>query len=449
MSKSKGNAVDPFDALNTYGADAIRWYFYTNSAPWLPSRFSGKAVVEGQRKFMGTLVNTYAFWVLYADIDSFDPTKYSLKDCELSTMDRFILSRMNTMVKKVDSELAAYMIPEAARALSGFVDELSNWYVRRSRERFWGKGMDADKIAAFMTLYTCLVTTAKAAAPMIPFLSEDIYRNLVCTVDKDAPISVHLCSFPEADESMIDEKLERDMEFILRVVNLGRSARNGANIKNRQPIATMYVKTDEAIGDYYRDIVMDELNVKNVEFIPDVSAFSSYNFKPQLKTVGPKYGPLLGKIKTALAGLDGNDAKDELDRTGALVFDFDGTEVRLTEVDLLIEVEQKPGYFSVSDMGITVAIDTTLTDELIDEGFVREIISKVQTMRKEADYSVTDHIAMSVTGGVRIASVVKNYAGEISSAVLCDRELSDADGNVVSKDWNLNGEDVKISIAKL
>ena len=449
MSKSKGNAVDPFDALNTYGADAIRWYFYTNSAPWLPSRFSGKAVVEGQRKFMGTLVNTYAFWVLYADIDSFDPTKYSLKDCELSTMDRFILSRMNTMVKKVDSELAAYMIPEAARALSGFVDELSNWYVRRSRERFWGKGMDADKIAAFMTLYTCLVTTAKAAAPMIPFLSEDIYRNLVCTVDKDAPISVHLCSFPEADESMIDEKLERDMEFILRVVNLGRSARNGANIKNRQPIATMYVKTDEAIGDYYRDIVMDELNVKNVEFIPDVSAFSSYNFKPQLKTVGPKYGPLLGKIKTALAGLDGNDAKDELDRTGALVFDFDGTEVRLTEEDLLIEVEQKPGYFSVSDMGITVAIDTTLTDELIDEGFVREIISKVQTMRKEADYSVTDHIAMSVTGGERIASVVKNYAGEISSAVLCDRELSDADGNVVSKDWNLNGEDVKISIAKL
>ena len=449
MSKSKGNAVDPFEALDSYGADAIRWYFYTNSAPWLPSRFSGRAVVEGQRKFMGTLLNTYAFWVLYADIDNFDPTKYSLKDCELSVMDKFILSRMNSMVKNIDTELANYRIPEAARVLSGFVDELSNWYVRRSRERFWGKGMEADKIAAYMTLYTALVTTAKAAAPMIPFMAEDIYRNLVCTVDASAPVSVHLCDFPVADESMIDTKLEDDMEFILRAVNLGRSARNGANMKNRQPLAAMYIKTDREVSDYYRDIVMDEMNVKSAEFVPDVSAFSSYNFKPQLKTVGPKYGKLLGKIKDALAGLDGNAAMDELEKNGALVFDFDGEEVRLEKDDLLIEVEQKGGYFSVADMGITVAIDTNLIDELIDEGFVRELISKIQTMRKDSDFDVTDHIAVAVSGSDKIAAIMDKFADEVNSAVLCDRAVADSDTDKVEKEWNINGENVTITVVRL
>ncbi|MBQ7827953.1 MAG: isoleucine--tRNA ligase [Clostridia bacterium] len=449
MSKSKGNAVDPFEALDSYGADAIRWYFYTNSAPWLPSRFSGRAVVEGQRKFMGTLLNTYAFWVLYADIDSFDPTKYSLADCKLSVMDKFILSRMNSMVKTIDTELANYRIPEAARALSGFVDELSNWYVRRSRERFWGKGMEDDKVAAYMTLYTALVTTAKAAAPMIPFMAEDIYRNLVCTVDASAPVSVHLCDFPVADESMIDLKLEDDMEFILQAVNLGRSARNGANMKNRQPLAAMYIKTDREVSDYYRDIVMDELNVKSAEFVPDVSAFSSYNFKPQLKTLGPKYGKLLGKIKEALAGLDGNAAMDELDAKGALVFDFDGEEVRLEKDDLLIEVEQKGGYFSVADMGITVAIDTNLIDELIEEGFVRELISKIQTMRKDSDFDVTDHIAVSVSGSDKIADIMAKYADEVNGAVLCDRAVSDSDSDKVEKEWNINGEAVTITVVRL
>lgn len=449
MSKSKGNAVDPFEALDTYGADAIRWYFYTNSAPWLPSRFSGKAVVEGQRKFMGTLLNTYAFWVLYADIDSFDPTKYSLKSCALSVMDKFVLSRMNSMVKQVDSELAAYRIPEAARALSGFVDELSNWYVRRSRERFWGKGMEDDKVAAYMTLYTALVTVAKAAAPMLPFMCEDIYRNLVCTVDPSAPVSVHLCDFPEADESMIDLTLEEDMEFILRAVNLGRSARNGANIKNRQPLAAMYVKTDKEVGAYYRDIVMDELNVKSVEFVPDVSAFSSYSFNPQLKTVGPKYGKLLGQIKNALGELDGNKAKNELDRDGALVFELGGEEVRLTEDDLLIEVEQKEGYFSVADMGMTVAIDTRLTDELIAEGYVRELISKIQTMRKDADFDVTDHIAVSVSGSEKLSSVMAEFADEINTAVLADRAVLADDADRVEREWSINGESVTITVVRL
>ena len=449
MSKSKGNAVDPFEALDSYGADAIRWYFYTNSAPWLPSRFSGRAVVEGQRKFMGTLLNTYAFWVLYADIDNFDPTKYSLKDCALSVMDKFILSRMNSMVKTIDDELANYRIPEAARALSGFVDELSNWYVRRSRERFWGKGMEDDKVAAYMTLYTALVTTAKAAAPMIPFMAEDIYRNLVCTVDATAPLSVHLCDFPVADESMIDLKLEDDMEFILRAVNLGRSARNGANIKNRQPLSAMYIKTDRDVSEYYRDIVMDELNVKSAEFVPDVSAFSSYSFKPQLKTVGPKYGKVLGKIKEALAGLDGNAAMDELEANGALVFNFDGEEVRLEKDDLLIDVEQKAGYFSVADMGITVAIDTNLTEELIEEGFVRELVSKIQTMRKDSDFDVTDHIAVAVTGSDKITAIMAKYADEVNGAVLCDRAVSDTDTDKVEKEWNINGEAVTITVVRL
>ncbi|MBR4071224.1 MAG: isoleucine--tRNA ligase, partial [Clostridia bacterium] len=394
MSKSKGNAVDPFKALETHGADAIRWYFYTNSAPWLPSRFSDRAVTEGQRKFMGTLQNTYAFWTLYAEIDQFNPMNYKLEDCKLSVMDKFILSKLNSMVRGVDNNLGAYKIPEAAKCLSSFVDELSNWYVRRSRERFWGTEMTEDKIAAYMTLYTCLVTTAKAGAPMIPFMAEDIYRNLVCTVDSDAPISVHFCDFPEYDEAMIDEKLEDEMEFILEAVVLGRSARNAANIKNRQPLSSIYVKTDREVSEYYSEIVRDELNVKEAHFVPDVSAISSYSFKPQLKTVGPKYGKVLGKIREALANVDGNAAMAELEGTGAIHFDFDGTAVELTREDLLIDVQQKEGHYSVSYNGITVALCTILTEDLVREGFVREVISKVQTMRKDSGFDVMDHIAV-------------------------------------------------------
>lgn len=446
MSKSKGNAVDPFDALKRHGADAIRWYFYTNSAPWLPSRFSDRAVTEGQRKFLGTLLNTYAFWVLYADIDSFDPTKYSLSDCALTVMDKFILSRMNSMVKDVDTELSNYCIPEAAKALYSFVDELSNWYVRRSRERFWVSGMPDDKVAAYMTLYTSLVTLAKAAAPMVPFISEDIYQNLVRTVDKNAPESVHLCDFPTVCESMIDKKLEDDMEFILNVVVLGRSARNGANIKNRQPLSEIYVKTDRDVSDYYRDIVEDELNVKKAVFVSDVSAFSSYSFKPQLKTVGPKYGKHLGEIKKTLSELDGNAAMGELEEKGALKFSFGGDDVVLTKDDLLIEVMQKEGYYSVADHGITVALNITLTDALIEEGYVRELISKIQTMRKDAGFDVTDHIMLSVDGNEKLAGFLERNLAAISKSVLADG--SDTDGGI-SKEWDINGENVTITVKKI
>ncbi len=446
MSKSKGNAVDPFDALKRHGADAIRWYFYTNSAPWLPSRFSDRAVTEGQRKFLGTLLNTYAFWVLYADIDSFDPTKYSLSDCALTVMDKFILSRMNSMVKDVDTELSNYCIPEAAKALYSFVDELSNWYVRRSRERFWVSGMPDDKVAAYMTLYTSLVTLAKAAAPMVPFISEDIYQNLVRTVDKNAPESVHLCDFPTVCESMIDKKLEDDMEFILNVVVLGRSARNGANIKNRQPLSEIYVKTDRDVSDYYRDIVEDELNVKKAVFVSDVSAFSSYSFKPQLKTVGPKYGKHLGEIKKTLSELDGNAAMAELEEKGALKFSFGGDDVVLTKDDLLIEVMQKEGYYSVADHGITVALNITLTDALIEEGYVRELISKIQTMRKDAGFDVTDHIMLSVDGNEKLAGVIERNLAAISKSVLADG--FDTDGGI-SKEWDINGENVTITVKKI
>lgn len=446
MSKSKGNAVDPFDALKRHGADAIRWYFYTNSAPWLPSRFSDRAVTEGQRKFLGTLLNTYAFWVLYADIDSFDPTKYSLSDCALTVMDKFILSRMNSMVKDVDTELSNYCIPEAAKTLYSFVDELSNWYVRRSRERFWVSGMPDDKVAAYMTLYTSLVTLAKAAAPMVPFISEDIYQNLVRTVDKNAPESVHLCDFPTVCESMIDKKLEDDMEFILNVVVLGRSARNGANIKNRQPLSEIYVKTDRDVSDYYRDIVEDELNVKKAVFVSDVSAFSSYSFKPQLKTVGPKYGKHLGEIKKTLSELDGNAAMAELEEKGALKFSFGGDDVVLTKDDLLIEVMQKEGYYSVADHGITVALNITLTDALIEEGYVRELISKIQTMRKDAGFDVTDHIMLSVDGNEKLAGVLERNLAAISKSVLADG--FDTDGGI-SKEWDINGENVTITVKKI
>ena len=447
MSKSKGNAVDPFDALEKYGADAIRWYFYINSAPWLPNRFHGKAVTEGQRKFMGTLWNTYAFFVLYANIDEFDATKYTLEYEKLSVMDKWLLSKLNSAIKAVDEDLANYKIPEAAKALQSFVDDMSNWYVRRSRERFWAKGMEQDKINAYMTLYTALVTVAKCAAPMIPFMTEDIYQNLVRSIDKTAPESIHLCDFPVADEKLIDRKLEEDMKEVLDIVVMGRACRNTANIKNRQPIGSMFVKADHALTDFYVNIIEDELNVKNVIFTDDVRDFTSYTFKPQLKTVGPKYGKQLGGIKEHLSSLDGNAAMDELKAKGALVFDVAGTKVSLSEEDLLIEMSQKEGYVSEADNYMTVVLDTNLTPELIEEGFVYEVISKIQTMRKDADFEVMDHIRVAINGNERIADIVRRNEEAIAQKVLADEILVDTPLEI-SREWNVNGENVTIGVAK-
>ena len=448
MSKSKGNAVDPFDALNKYGADAIRWYFYINSAPWLPNRFHGKAVVEGQRKFMSTLWNTYAFFVLYADIDNFDPTKYELNYDQLPVMDKWLLSRLNTTVQAVDNDLANYKIPEAARALQEFVDEMSNWYVRRSRERFWAKGMEQDKINAYMTLYHALVTIAKTAAPMIPFMTEDIYQNLVRSVDKDAPESIHLCDFPTVNEAWIDKDLEADMKELLEIVVLGRACRNTANIKNRQPIGTMYVKAEKKMSEFYTDIIADELNVKEVKFADDVESFISYSFKPQLRTVGPKYGKLLGGIRQALTDINGTAAMNELKTNGVLKLDINGNDVELTEEDLLIETAQTEGYVSESDGETSVVLDTNLTPELIEEGFVREIISKIQTMRKEAGFEVMDKIVVYAHGNDKIQNVMKAHEDEIKSEVLADEMvLGETDGYV--KEWNINKEAVTMGVKKL
>ena len=448
MSKSKGNAVDPFDALNKYGADAIRWYFYINSAPWLPNRFHGKAVVEGQRKFMSTLWNTYAFFVLYADIDNFDPTKYELNYDQLPVMDKWLLSRLNTTVQAVDNDLANYKIPEAARALQEFVDEMSNWYVRRSRERFWAKGMEQDKINAYMTLYTALVTISKAAAPMIPFMTEEIYQNLVRSVDKEAIESIHLCDFPKVEEAWINKELEDDMEELLKIVVLGRAARNTANIKNRQPIGTMYIKADKEMGQFYTDIIADELNVKEVKFANDVESFISYSFKPQLRTVGPKYGKLLNGIRTALAEINGTEAMNELRSTGLLTLDINGNKVELSEEDLLIETAQTEGYVTEADGDISVVLDTNLTPELIEEGFVREIVSKVQTMRKEAGFEVMDKIHIYAKDNDKILELMKNHKEEIMSEVLAeDMTLGTTDGYV--KEWNINKEPVVLGVAKM
>ena len=448
MSKSKGNAVDPFDALNKYGADAIRWYFYINSAPWLPNRFHGKAVVEGQRKFMSTLWNTYAFFVLYADIDNFDPTKYELNYDQLPVMDKWLLSRLNTTVQAVDNDLANYKIPEAARALQEFVDEMSNWYVRRSRERFWAKGMEQDKINAYMTLYHALVTIAKTAAPMIPFMTEDMYQNLVRSVDKDAPESIHLCDFPTVNEAWIDKDLEADMKELLEIVVLGRACRNTANIKNRQPIGIMYVKAEKKMDKFYTDIIADELNVKEVKFADDVESFISYSFKPQLRTVGPKYGKLLGGIKQALTDINGTAAMNELRTNGVLKLDINGNDVELTEEDLLIETAQTEGYVSESDGETSVVLDTNLTPELIEEGFVREIISKIQTMRKEAGFEVMDKIVVYAHGNDKIQDVMKAHEDEIKSEVLADEMvLGETDGYV--KEWNINKEAVTMGVKKL
>ncbi len=448
MSKSKGNAVDPFDALATYGADAIRWYFYINSAPWLPNRFHGKAVQEGQRKFMGTLWNTYAFFVLYANIDQFDATRYELEYEKLPVMDKWLLSKMNSMVKSVDENLADYRIPEAARALQEFVDDMSNWYVRRSRERFWAKGMEQDKINAYMTLYTALVTTAKAAAPMIPFMTEDIYQNLVRSIDRYAPESVHLCDFPAVEKSHIDFQLEADMDEVLKIVVLGRAARNTANLKNRQPIGKMFVKADHELSPFYVEIIEDELNVKSVEFVEDVRSFTTYSFKPQLKTVGPKYGKQLGNIRKALAEIDGNAAMDTLKAEGALKFEFGGEMVVLREEDLLIDMAQTDGYVSEGDNQVTVAMDTNLTPELVEEGFVRELVSKIQTMRKEAGFEVTDHICVYQEGNERIAGLFEMHRDAIAKEVLADQiRTGETDG--YAKEWSINGEKTVLGVKKV
>ncbi|SDA16314.1 Isoleucyl-tRNA synthetase [Ruminococcus sp. YE71] len=446
MSKSKGNAVDPFEALSTYGSDAIRWYFYTNSAPWLPNKFNGKIVTEGQRKFMGTLWNTYAFYVLYADIDGFDPTKYTLDYDKLSVMDKWILSKMNTMIRLADDNLANYRIPEAAKAMQDFVDDLSNWYVRRGRERYWSPEMTQDKINAYMTLWTALVNVCKCAAPMVPFITEEIYQNIVRSVDPTAPESIHLCDYPTSEEAHIDAKLESDMDEVLDIVVLGRSARNGSNRKNRQPLSVMYVKADHVLDSFYVDIIRDELNLKGVEFRDDTAGFVSYKFKPQLKTLGPKYGRYLNEIRTLLSELDGSAAYAELESTGSLKLNISSGEIALAKEDLLIETEQKEGFYSLTDNGVTVVLDTNLTEELIEEGFVREIISKIQTMRKESGFEVMDHISVAIAGSEKLAALCERNKESICHDVLAEEMTYTADGG---KEWDINGEKVTIAVKKL
>ena len=448
MSKSKGNAVDPFDALQTYGADAIRWYFYINSAPWLPNRFHGKAVQEGQRKFMGTLWNTYAFFVLYANIDEFDATKYSLEYDKLSVMDKWLLSKLNTVVTEVDNNLGSYRIPEAARALQDFVDDMSNWYVRRCRERFWAKGMEQDKINAYMTLYTALVTVCKAAAPMVPFITEEIYQNLVCSIDKSAPESIHLCDFPVADEAFTDKELEKNMDAVLKIVVMGRACRNTANIKNRQPIGNMFVKAPYELSEFFCEIIEEELNVKNVTFTEDVSSFTDYTFKPQLRTVGPKYGKFLGQIQKALAELDGNKAMAELKSKGSLTLDSVSADVVLCEEDLLITMTQQEGYVTEGDNQVTVVLDTNLTEALLEEGFVRELISKIQTMRKEAGFEVMDKIAVSYQAETKINVIFEKFGAQIQSEVLAEKIIAGAVTGY-EKEWNINGEKVALGVEKI
>ncbi len=448
MSKSKGNAVDPFEALEEFGADAIRWYFYSNSAPWLPNRFYKEAVLEGQRKFMGTLWNTYAFFVLYANIDNFDATKYTLNRETLSVMDKWMLSRLATLIGEVDGHLENLRVPEAARALDSFVDEMSNWYVRRSRDRFWGKEMTEDKIAAYMTLHTVLVTLAKLSAPLIPFMAEDIYRNLVLSNDKSAPESVHLCDYPVADPTWIDRELEEHMEEVLSVVTLGRACRNAASVKNRQPIGKMYVKADFTLPDYFTAIIADELNVREVIFSDSVRDFTTYSFKPQLRTVGPKYGKYLGGIRTGLSELDGNAAMDELDATGTLILTVNGDALSFTKEDLLIEMTKKPGYESLAEGNVTVVLDTNLTEELIEEGFVNELISKLQNMRKDSGFEVTDRIRVGIADNDRLVDILRRNEETVSRQVLAN-EVTYGTVSDNKKAWTLNGEKATLSVEKV
>lgn len=447
MSKHKGNVVDPWTVLDNQGADAVRWYFYTGSMPWLPSRFSAEAVSEAQRKFMGTLWNTYAFYILYAEIDGFDPTKHTLRPEALTPMDRWVLSRLNTLVKTVDENLAALRITEAGRALSAFTDELSNWYVRRCRERYWGKEMTADKEAAYMTLFTVLKTMALLSAPFTPFMAEEIYQNLVRSVDANAPESVHLCDFPAVDASRIDPALEAHMAEALNIVVLGRAARNAANIKNRQPLPTMYVQGAE-LPEMYVSIIADELNVKKVEFVADASAFISYKVKPQLKTLGPRYGKVLPKINAYLQGEGIGDRVVAAHKAGqAYTFELDGVSVSLADADVLVEPMQKAGFVSQTEHDLSVVLDTNLTPALIEEGFVRELVSKVQTMRKEAGFEVTDHIALTYAGSARIAEIFAAHSAEIAADTLSD-SISEGDAKGFVKEWDVNGEHVTLGVAK-
>ena len=448
MSKSKGNAVDPFDALEQHGADAIRWYFYVNSAPWLPNRFHGKAVTEGQRKFMGTLWNTYAFYVLYAEIDQFNPTEHTLEYDKLSIMDRWLLSRLYSTVKEVDEDLDNYKIPETAKALQSFVEDMSNWYVRRCRDRFWAKGMEQDKMNAYMTLYTALVTISKAAAPMIPFMTESIYQNLVCNLDSKAPESIHLCDFPKVKEEWIDKELETQMKQLLDIVVLGRACRNTANIKNRQPIGKMYVKAEGELSDFYKEIIADELNVKEVVFTNDTKEFTTYQFKPQLRTLGRRFGSRLNELKEVLAGLDGNATMDALNASGEVTVTVGGVDEVLATEDLLVETAQMDGYVSEEDHGITVVLDTNLTPELIEEGFVREVISKIQTMRKDAGFEVVDHIRVYEQGNDKIKEIIKTNESQIKADVLADEVILDKTEGYTA-DWKINGEAVTLGVAKV
>ena len=445
MSKSKGNAVDPMDALRKHGADAIRWYFYENSAPWLPNRFHDDAVQEGQRKFMGTLWNTYAFYVLYANIDNFDATKYELEYDKLSVMDKWLLSRLNTLIKAVDNNLANYKVTETAKVLQDFVDELSNWYVRRSRERFWGKDMNQDKINAYMTLYTALTTVVKLAAPMVPFITESIYRNLVCSVDDKAPISVHLCDFPVANEAFIDTELEAEMELVLEIVVLGRAARNASNIKNRQPIGNMYVKADRQLDDFFKEIVASELNLKAVSFKEDMEEYLSYSFKPQFKVLGPKVGKQIGEVKAALAGINGHAAKAELESTGKLKLTLKSGEVELLPEDVDITMSQTEGFATQRYGNVTIALETTLSQELIEEGFVREIISKLQTMRKENGFQVVDHITVYAAGNDKLVDIMSRNEDFLKKVVLADKVVYGSTEGFV-KEWNINGEDITLAV---
>ena len=448
MSKSKGNVVDPWDVLDVQGADAVRWYFYSASAPWLPSRFSADNVSESQRKFMGTLWNTYAFYVLYANIDNFDPTKYELKYDTLNMMDKWILSRLHTLIKGVDEHLDNYRIFEASRDLQAFVDDLSNWYVRRSRERFWQSDMPQDKINAYKTLHTVLVTLAELSAPFIPFMAEQVYQNLVKSVDETAPTSVHLCDFPVCDESMINAELEKYMGEVLDIVVLGRSCRNESNIKNRQPIGTLYVGATEVLPQEFIEIVAEELNVKHVEFTTEAADFISYSFKPQMRTLGPKYGKMLNAIRTALAELDGNAAMVELNENGVLKLSIEGQDIELTKEDLLISTAQKEGYAAATDKGYTVAIDTNLTPELLEEGFVREIISKIQTMRKEANFEVQDHILIAYTGSEKATAIMSKNADHIASEVLGNSATEGTLEGGFTKEWKINGEDLTLTVKR-
>lgn len=449
MSKSEGNVVDPFEALTEYGADAIRWYFYSNSAPWLPNRFGKDAVIEAQRKFLGTIWNTYAFFVLYANIDNFNPKEYKSKTQidKLPIMDRWILSKLNTLINVVDENLNAYKITECTRAMEEFIDELSNWYVRRCRERYWGKDMTEDKINAYNTLYTVLTKFAVLSAPFIPFMAEQIYTNLVLSVDNQSPASVHLCDYPAAQNEFIDKDLEKNMDLVLKTVVLGRAARNTANIKNRQPIGNMYVKADFSLPNEFIDIIANELNVKNIIFTDEVREFTTYKFKPQLRVLGPKYGKLVGKIGQKLNEFDGNELMDKLNQ-GTVSFTIDETDIVLSKDDVLIEATQKEGFVAETDRGITVVIDTNLSPELIEEGFVREIISKLQTMRKEAGFEVQNHINVYYFGNDVVAGVISRNEEEIKSEVLGE-SISQQKAEGYTKKWNINGESIEFTVARI